>query len=771
VDGLDRRAEDSVSRIAAWATWAGLAIAVAVAAFLRFDGLGVPSYWLDEVLGQLLVQRAPAIPWWQWLTGVHPQHGPLYYALQWLAFVLRDDEWGGRALAALFGLCSVPLLWMSARAARGGWPWAGAALLAISPLHVYYSREARPYALLVLLVIVALLAILERVPWLAAGTLVLMLYTSVAAASAVASIAFAAFAASRLEGDPRARRRLAIIALIAVLVLALFPLLYRSTTAERAVSPFPGWTPSLFDSIVRGLSVTALDSPRAGRTAYGVLAFVVIGAVALVRRNRSAAAAIFAMALLPVVFSVVALFTQNHFFGIRYVIAALPAYLLLAGFGIAALFPFRRALAVVPALAIVVVIGVQTWPASRSEAFRKLDWRGIAETIQRYARTGDLVVTAEPWSGIVLHHYLGRLPHKVLDLQLSTVPLVQVAVQEHAGAWLVSGGFSPDVAVRMWMCGFPVVLASPLEGFRMHYTSRDGGHFFRERAGPAQWRAVGAALGERGLTLQMTGQEDFLFGEGWAGPEGGGDDSFRWAVGRHAELTLPRFGRMDRTLRLRVTPIDHPSLPRQTMRISLNGHELQTLTLAPGSQEPAVLAPAAAWRDGLNTLAFDFGRATTPAEFDPSNEDPRKLAVAFHWIAVGDQGAPALPALALRLPPLPEKRPAADTRFPPAQLNRDAVTRLLGRIGHDPATAWPQLARGEVRLEDLIETLEYGTDCMDAPTFVRYAFTLLVGRPPGEAEVRTLLRVPRDRVVGRIGKFEEFRGNVGIGDRVAVIRQ
>ncbi len=758
MDGLDRRAEDSVSRTAAWVA---LAIAVAVAAFLRFDGLGVPSYWLDEILGQLLVQRAPAIPWWQWLTGVHPQHGPLYYALQWLAFVVRDDEWGGRSLAALFGLVSVPLLWMSARAARSDWPWVGAALLALSPLHVYYSREARPYALLVLLVIVALLAILERIPWLAAGALFLMLYTSVAAASAVASLAFAALTVWSLERDARARRRLAIIALIAVLVLALFPLLYRSTTAERAVSPFPGWTPSLFDSIVRGLSVTALDSPRAGRTAYGVLALAVIGAVALVRRNRSAAAAILAMAILPVVFSVAALFTQNHFFGIRYVIAALPAYLLLAGFGIAALFPFRRALAVVPALAIVVVItviGVQTWPAARSEAFRKLDWRGIADTIQRYARTGDLVVTAEPWSGIVLHHYLARLPHKVLDLQLSTVPLAQMAVQQHPGAWLVSGGFSTDNAVRNWMCGFPVVLAGPLEGFRMHYTSRTGGQFFRERAGPAQWRAVAAALGERGMTLQTTAQEDFLFGEGWAGPEGGGDASFRWAVGQHAELTLPRFGRMDRTLRLRVTPIDHPSLPRQTMRILLNGRELQTLTLAPGSQEPAVLAPAAAWRDGLNTLAFDFGRATTPAEFDPSNGDSRKLAVAFDWIVVGDQGAPALTALALRLPPLPEKKPDAATRFPPGQLNRDAVSRLLGRIGHDPAAAWPQVARGEVRLEDLIETVEYGTDCMDDPTFVRYAFTLLLGRTPGEAEVRSLSRVPRDRIVGRLGKFEELRG-------------
>jgi hypothetical protein len=115
VDGLDRRAEDSVSRAA---VWGGLAVAIAVAAFLRFDGLGEPSYWLDEILGHVVVERAPSILWWQWLTGVHPQHGPLYYAIQWVASVLRDDEWGGRFFAALFGLASVPLLWMVGRSRR-----------------------------------------------------------------------------------------------------------------------------------------------------------------------------------------------------------------------------------------------------------------------------------------------------------------------------------------------------------------------------------------------------------------------------------------------------------------------------------------------------------------------------------------------------------------------------------------------------------------------------------------------------------------------------
>lgn len=709
----------------------GLAIAVAVAAFLRFDGLGVPSYWLDEVLGRLVVERVPTLPWWRWLTGVHPQHGPLYYALQWLASAVRDDEWGGRLFAASFGVIAVPLLWVCARATRAGWPLLAAALLAVSPLHVYYSREARPYALLVLLVLVALLAILDRRPWLAGGALLLMLYTSVAAASAVAAMACAAFAASWLERDAHGRRRLVVIAVLAVLVLALFPLFYRAPAEEGVVSPFPGLTASLFDSIVRGLAVTALDSDRAGRAAYAVLVLVIVGAAALFRRNASAAAAVIAMAFLPVAFSIAGLLAQNHFFGIRYVIAALPAYLLLAGVGIATILPWRK----VPlALAAVVVLAWQSWPMARAEAFRKLDWRGVAQRIHHYAQPDDVVITAEPWSGLVLHYYLERLPPKVLDLQLSTAPLAEVAVQEHAAAWLVSGGFNPDVEVRRWMCGFPVILGSPLENFRMHYTSRTGGNFLRERAREPELRAVAAA-------------EGLLFGEGWAGPEG----SFRWAVGRRAEIFLPRFGREDRTLRLRVNPLDHPSLPPQTMRITLNGRELQTLTLPPGWQELSVPAPAAAWRDGLNALAFEFGRATAPAELDPVNRDPRKLAVAFEW---------TVPAIAVRLPPLPEKRTFMETRLPADRLDRARVETLLGRIGLDPAANWPKLARGEARLEDLVQTVTYGTDCLDDRAFARETFTLLLGRPPGEAELRSILPVPRARLAERITRFEEFRRNV-----------
>ena len=217
-----------------------LAAIVAVAIFLRFDNLGGPSYWLDEILGQIVMARSAELPFWRWLGGVHPQHGPLYYLTQLLGRAAGEGEWAGRLCAALFGTATVPLLWITARRATGDTVTAAACalLLAVSPLHVYYSREARPYALLILLTTALLLAILMRAPILAGGLVVLMAYTSVGSAAALVAAVIGALVAAQLQSDPESRRTQRIIALAAAISLTLLPLLYR-TSATDAVTVSP----------------------------------------------------------------------------------------------------------------------------------------------------------------------------------------------------------------------------------------------------------------------------------------------------------------------------------------------------------------------------------------------------------------------------------------------------------------------------------------------------------------------------------------------------
>ena len=133
----------------------GLALAgiVLVGAALRFSDLGDQSFWGDEaitdrVLGQGglwdlpgLVRESEAAP-------------PPYYMILWAwARAIGSDEAGLRSLSAVLGTATIPIMYLAVRelSSRRA-ALVAAALCACSPFLVWYSQEARVYALYVLLV-------------------------------------------------------------------------------------------------------------------------------------------------------------------------------------------------------------------------------------------------------------------------------------------------------------------------------------------------------------------------------------------------------------------------------------------------------------------------------------------------------------------------------------------------------------------------------------------------------------------------------------------
>lgn len=689
-----------------------LGAAVAVAIFLRFVALGEPSYWLDEILGQVVMNRAASFPFWRWLTGVHAQHGPLYYATQLAAASVGTTEWLGRLPAALFGVATVPALWIAAHRATAdrAAATASAMLLAASPLHVYYSREARPYALLVLLTTLLLLAILRgsRVP--AAIIAVLMLYTTVGSATALAAAAGAALIAAFTQRDAGLRRKQFFVAAIAATALAFVPLLYRQAGGEDPPAPFPPLAAGFLDDLIRGLGVTALNSEVAGRAAYVIAALALIGAADLLRRNRDAGFVTVVMCVLPIVISVIALRLNEHFFAMRYVIPALPAYLLLAGAGIAALVRCTGRWSIVPAAIAAALVMSQTWTAARNDSFQKLDWRQIAQTIWNHSKPGDLVIAAEPWSEVSLRHYLMQLPPRVKLVHIFAAEVADVQRRTTRASWLVTAGFTSIPESRNWMCGYPVVLASSLENFRMHFA-----------------------------TPEIAGNGTWFYSEGWGNPE----RDFRWATAERATITIPRWSSRDDVLRMRVLPV----AAGQTMRVALNGHAIADLALPHEWTEQSFNAPARLWIDGVNTLTFDFAFVRVPGA-----ADQRALAAAFADIEIGEPF--------VRLPALIDVKTAwrnTKTNFPPERLDREAVVPLIARLGFHPETVWPMLERGEVRLENLAETVTWGSDCQNDRLFLKNAFAALLARAPAPHEERELLALPRARIPGRMVKWPEFR--------------
>ena len=88
---------------------------------------------------------------------------PLYYLLAWAwSHISGVQEVGLRSLSALFGTATVPVAYFGGRELIGRRAGiAIAAIVAVEPMLVWYSQDARAYALLVLLSTVALLFFLR----------------------------------------------------------------------------------------------------------------------------------------------------------------------------------------------------------------------------------------------------------------------------------------------------------------------------------------------------------------------------------------------------------------------------------------------------------------------------------------------------------------------------------------------------------------------------------------------------------------------------------
>ena len=215
--------------IRARADLVAVAAITAVAAGIRFLALGVQGLDHDEAVTAVGVMQ-PTFGGMISAVVDLERTPPLYYMLEWLWTRPLDFGTGVvdlRLLSAAFGTLTVPVAYLAARelsSRKAG--VAAAALVALNPFCVWYSQEARSYALLILLVTLGLylFARVLREPahrrlWAWALVSVLALCTHYFAAFTVAPEAIWLLVAVK----PR-RRLLAPLAFVAAAGGALLPL-------------------------------------------------------------------------------------------------------------------------------------------------------------------------------------------------------------------------------------------------------------------------------------------------------------------------------------------------------------------------------------------------------------------------------------------------------------------------------------------------------------------------------------------------------------------
>jgi len=122
---------------------------IVIGGCLRLYRLGVESIWLDEYYSVRSATR-PDVSSLLATLGANDTHPPLYFLLLHFWLQLGNSEFHLRLPSALFGTLSIAALYFTATEMfdrRVG--LLSALLLALSPMHLWHSQDARMYTLLV----------------------------------------------------------------------------------------------------------------------------------------------------------------------------------------------------------------------------------------------------------------------------------------------------------------------------------------------------------------------------------------------------------------------------------------------------------------------------------------------------------------------------------------------------------------------------------------------------------------------------------------------
>jgi len=372
----------------------------AVGAVVRFATLGVQSYDHDEAVTAARILH-PSLFTTMSEVADSERSPPLYYLLAWLwSRPFGTGEVGLRSLSALLGTLTIPLAYLAAAelSRRKVVALLAAAFVALNPYLVWYSQEARSYALMVLFATAALYYFARSLKDPSPRALAMW---AVASALSVCSHYFAFFLvlpqAVWLVARRTGRRRAAVaVGGVIVAGLALIPL----AIAQEGSGRRNGFTDIPLISRVGELCLNFVagqePSPFAGSRAVDALQLVaLIGGAALAalaiglvvqrgeRQDRHAATVAGVVGggaiAVPLCLAVVG----TDFINPRNLIGALVPILILVAIGFG--MPRSGRVGIACGGALCAMFAVVLAATNLSAQMQRPDWRGAADAIEASA--------------------------------------------------------------------------------------------------------------------------------------------------------------------------------------------------------------------------------------------------------------------------------------------------------------------------------------------------------------------------------------------------
>ncbi|HEY8167064.1 MAG TPA: glycosyltransferase family 39 protein [Gemmatimonadaceae bacterium] len=422
---------------------------VLLALLLRFGHLQHRALDNDEIAEV----RWSSLPFPEMMAAVKADvvHPPGDYIVQ---FVVgrRGSEWVRRLPSVIAGATSVGLMillgtwWISWRTGA----FAGL-LLAVSPIHVFYSQQVRPYSCALFYTLSSLVALelyaKTRKRYWAAAWFVLVFLAGGTLYFAGMIAALAGIIRIFLDRKDRLRPLWRRVPLIVVAWAALYsPWFSVIWTAVKRPSPNPpaqldwAWWTWHLQSLAAGSDRTWEPVSLASWAFWFIVA---AGALISIRVRLLRVPAF--MLLAGTAMEIALLHMHPHYPAVRYFMPSWIGAFVLAG---AALGLFSRywasaSLAVAITLLFVGCAGIKIDEYYRGD---RSDWREVAIYVHERIQPRDTLVVANPWVSRNFGYYWQQLP-KVRDL---TIVRYSANGEELIGpSWIVTGGCLPRQAIQV----------------------------------------------------------------------------------------------------------------------------------------------------------------------------------------------------------------------------------------------------------------------------------------------------------------------------------
>ena len=396
-----------------------------LAFILRIWNIADQSFWQDEIFTYKIVE-----PGWSglvWRGASITSSPPLYYAIVRLFFFISPAEFGMRFPSAMIGAMTVPLFYylgymlLSNRVAL-----ISSLMLTLSPFHIWYSQDARPYTLFMLLCLCSSIFFLkilnkQRKLWwiLYSISVIIGFYVHILTTLIIASH-FVLWLVWSKHKKPELSKMLLCYVVSFLFIAPILPILFKGMGVASGIGRSFAFLslPYTFYALLSGFSLgpstynlhhfsfsTAIV-PYVFSFILFAIAFISCGVIGIseLLKRKAISKVIGVWILVPLTFLVILANITHHAFNVRYISSLLFPLLLLYGIGIDSIGNF--ALKLILFIAVVTCQSISIWNYFTNTEYFKSDFRSACLFIDRESHSDDLIYIVGPITTF-RHYYKG----------------------------------------------------------------------------------------------------------------------------------------------------------------------------------------------------------------------------------------------------------------------------------------------------------------------------------------------------------------------------